>query len=139
MRKPPHAAERFRITAGRFASDPGYGNNGLFLMSGPAGRELAIIASDQAGWEHVSVSVRNRCPNWPEMCAVKDLFWAEDEVVVQYHPAKADYVNQHPYTLHLWRPVGVQIPTPPAILVGVKDLANPSAEELAAILAWSGA
>lgn len=41
-----------------------------------------------------------------------------EECVVQFHPAKADYVNYHPATLHLWKPVGVPIPKPPPERVG---------------------
>lgn len=77
-----------------------------------------------AGWEHVSVSTANRCPNWPEMCFVKDLFWSEEEAVVQYHPKKSAYVNYHPYCLHLWRPVDIVLPLPPYILVGPKGMNN---------------
>jgi hypothetical protein len=76
-------------------------------------------------WEHVSVSVRvpgeTRCPTWEEMCEIKDMFWDKDETVIQYHPAEADYVNMHPHTLHLWKPIGVELPTPPSIMVGVKS------------------
>ena len=36
--------------------------------------EIAFIASWAGGWEHVSVSLRNRCPTWDEMCLVKDIF-----------------------------------------------------------------
>lgn len=43
-----------------------------------APREMAIIASWAGGWEHVSVSLRNRCPTWDEMCLVKDIFWRDD-------------------------------------------------------------
>ncbi len=56
------------------------------------------------------------------MCFIKDLFWDEDDVVVQYHPAKSDYVNNHQYTLHLWRPTEGEMPTPPSIMVGIKGL-----------------
>jgi hypothetical protein len=28
------------------------------------------------------------------------------------------YVNCHPYVLHLWKPTGVDLQAPPAILVG---------------------
>jgi hypothetical protein len=38
-------------------------------------------------------------------------------VVIQYHPAKGEYVNRHETTLHLWRPIGKEIP-PPKELVG---------------------
>ena len=72
-------------------------------------------------WEHVSVHVyeygRARTPTWLEMCLVKDLFWEEEECVIQYHPAKSEYVNCHPHVLHLWRPKDVPIPTPPKICV----------------------
>jgi len=84
------------------------------------GRELKIIASSGLEWEHVSVSLKNRCPNWREMCFVKDYFWDPDEVVMQLHPAKSEYVNMHPYCLHLWKPIDLDIPTPPSILVGFK-------------------
>jgi len=86
------------------------------------GRELTVVASGRMGWEHASVSLKNRCPNWREMCFVKDFFWDPEDVVMQLHPAKSEYVNMHRYCLHLWRPIGigVKIPTPPSILVGIK-------------------
>ncbi len=82
---------------------------------------LNIIASWGGGWDHVSVSLASSrsCPYWEEMKFVKDLFWGPDEVVMQLHPKEADYVNNHPGCLHLWRPFGQEIPTPPAWMVGV--------------------
>jgi hypothetical protein len=38
-------------------------------------------------------------------------------MVVEYHPAKADYVNLHPLCLHLWRPTMMHMPKPPKIFV----------------------
>ena len=72
------------------------------------------------GWEHLSVSQRNKTPSWDIMCRMKDIFWGEDEVCVEYHPKKEDYVNMHPHCLHIWKPIGVEITTPPSILVGFK-------------------
>lgn len=97
-------------------------NNGVFIIP-YQGRNLAVIASDGDGWEHVSVSLPNRCPNWPEMCFIKNLFWNDDEVVVQIHPAKSDYVNNHPYCLHLWKcKKDNWIELPPSEMVGIKEL-----------------
>ena len=87
---------------------------------------IRCIASDGAGWEHVSVSfhekhnrkVKSRMATWDEMCEIKALFWDEDDVVIQYHPRKADYVKNVSYVLHLWRPTEAIIPTLPPILVG---------------------
>lgn len=102
---------------------------GRFVVKCPAtGAHLMLVASDgkdwtEAGfpgvpWEHVSVSTRTRCPTWEEMCWVKSLCWGDDECVVEFHPPKADYVNCHPHCLHLWKPVGVELPRPPSICVG---------------------
>jgi hypothetical protein len=100
-------------------SDARFGNNGAFILPAAAGRaKLAIIASDGDGWEHVSVSTSYRCPTWGEMCAVKSLFWGPEDLVVQYHPPASEYVNNHPYCLHLWKPIGVLLPNPPLWMVG---------------------
>lgn len=109
--------EEYRIGTGKLASTAADGNNGAFLFTFE-GRDLMVIASDGLGWEHVSVSMRNRTPRWNEMCYVKDLFWNEDDVVVQFHPRKSEYVNLHEHCLHLWRPADGQLPTPPKELVG---------------------
>lgn len=88
-----------------------------------AGKPYAsVIWSNGGGWEHVSIAPykHSHTPTWDEMCALKDMFFHEDEVVVQYHPAKSDYVNNMPNCLHLWRPLGEVMPTPPSIMVGIK-------------------
>lgn len=115
--------EKSRITTGRAASTAAFGNNGAFALRLKHGQAAFAIASDGAGWEHVSVSRTDRCPTWEEMCQVKAMFWGEDDCVLQYHPPKSEYVNNHPYCLHLWRPIGVAVPMPDSILVGVKEAA----------------
>lgn len=106
--------------AGVLSSDSSFGNNGVFVIPGMNNMDLMCIASDGQGWEHVSVSLKNRCPNWPEMCQVKDLFWGEEDCVIQFHPPKSEYVNCHPNCLHLWRPTNKKILRPPSLLVGPK-------------------
>lgn len=85
-------------------------------------RWASVIWSNGAGWEHVSVAPYNRriVPSWDDMCRLKDMFFREDETVVQYHPAKSEYVNNVPNCLHLWRPTEAEMPTPPAIMAGIK-------------------
>jgi hypothetical protein len=102
---------------GKLASTYAMGNNGTFLFLYQSFTPR-VIASDGQGWEHVSVSLPNRCPNWREMCFVKDVFWDAEDLMMQYHPAKSEYVNLHDNCLYLWRPAGVEIPTPPKELVG---------------------
>lgn len=121
-----HVPEKYRILegAGRYNSNASYGNNGAFRI--PCGSFLLRVIASDGGlddkdcWEHVSVSLPNRCPNWQEMCFIKNLFWDDEDLVVQYHPPKSEYVSHHPFTLHLWRPVDKEMPAPPSILVGPK-------------------
>ena len=81
------------------------------------GRIFRVVYSNGGGWDHVSVSLRNRCASWEEMFEIKDLFFLPEECCVEYHPAKRDYVNVHPYCLHIWRPQSAEMPTPPKIFV----------------------
>ena len=114
-----HVPEEHRTTQGLMPTTAEDGNNGLFMVPfAHTGKTAAVIASDGMGWEHVSVSYPNRCPTWEEMCIIKNLFWDDEDVVVEYHPRKSEYVNNHDYTLHLWLPTEGEIPTPPSILVG---------------------
>lgn len=111
--------EKAREKGGPFASNVGdlYGR---FFFLGPFGGILQVIvssASEEYAWDHVSVSMPNRCPNWPEMSWIKSLFFDDEETVMQLHPPKSQYVNNHPYCLHLWRPIKENIPLPPLILV----------------------
>ena len=43
----------------------------------------------------------------------QDMFWNDEETVVQYHPKKSEYKNLHPYCLHLWRKCGEDFELPP--------------------------
>lgn len=111
-----------RIKHGPYGTDESDGNNGCFMIYSD-GVKIRIIAStaefpEAQGWEHVSVSLADRCPTWEEMCFVKSLFWEDEECVVQFHPPKSDYVNCHPHCLHLWKDTRNIVLTPPSILVG---------------------
>lgn len=95
----------------------GDNGNGMFKVY-INGKSFYVIASNGGGWEHVSVHQKNgKIPTWDEMCAIKNMFFKEEEVVVQYHPKKSEYVNIHDGCLHLWRPLNVELPTPPKSFV----------------------
>lgn len=103
--------------------------NGWFIVTGPEKRHLQICASDELGWDHVSVTVivaqanglphtrEDTVPTWEEMCFVKDLFFEPNEPAFQYHPPESRYKNVHKGCLHLWRKQGEPLPMPPLILV----------------------
>lgn len=112
---------KYRLrTHPQLGSDDSCGNNGFFILK-YEGYQVNCQASDGAGWEHVSVSInKRRCPAWHIMCFVKDIFWDEEDTVIQFHSAKSEYVNNHPFVLHLWRRIGSIVELPPSILVGYK-------------------
>lgn len=128
MKKAP---EEFRIkNHSVLGSNSSYGNNGFFIIPHNKIDDYFYncIISDSEGWEHVSVTISarkrkvERCPTWEEMCYVKNIFFNEDECVVQYHPVKNDYVSNHKYCLHLWRPTESEVPVPPPLMVGIPGI-----------------
>ena len=104
--------EGCRVREGPLASSTADGNNGAFLFQIGA-TNLRVIVSDGGSWDHVSVSTSCRCPTWEEMVTMKRLFFRDNEIAIQYHPMESDYVNEHPYTLHLWRPQDWEVKLPP--------------------------
>lgn len=114
--KPSKFLEQHRVKEGPLASDASFGNNGAFIIPHKS-YQLAMIVSDGAGWEHVSVRRAKNCgddiPDWRTMQYVKELWWKDSETVMQIHPPKADYANRRPSVLHLWRPTDREIPRPP--------------------------
>lgn len=88
--------------------------------------DIIVIASIDNEWEHVSVSLNNRCATWKEMCFVKDMFWEDEECVIQFHPPKSKYVNIDPYCLHMWKPVGRDLYSELEVPRGVKKIMQES-------------
>lgn len=92
------------------------------------------ISSDGLGWEHVSVHIVDRrikrIPTWEEMCYIKKIFWEDEDWVVQFHPAKSEYVNNDEFVLHLWKLKNEEFPTPPSFLVGVKNLSAKDIQQM---------
>lgn len=124
-----HVPNKHRVLTGPLASDQADGNNGMFFIPRKPGlAPFKVIASDGAmeeggqAWEHVSVSLPDRCPTWAEMCTIKAIFWSDEDAVMELHPPRSDWVNNHQFCLHLWRPVGIDIPLPPSLMVGYKGL-----------------
>ena len=130
---------KHRVRRGYFGSSPEDGFNGMFEFAIPGeARRVRCIASDGRDlrgseldglpqWQHVSVSFGpdcKACPSWALMCQIKELFFESEDVVMQLHPPKSQWINNHPGCLHLWRPVdpNTPIPTPPGIFVGIQQL-----------------
>lgn len=70
-----HLLDRYRFFHPKMGWE-GDSTCGAFSIPSPIdGAPLMVIASQGAGWDHVSVSRVNRCPNWPEMEKIRRLFF----------------------------------------------------------------
>ena len=99
---------------------PTYFKNGKLKIDNDMNNALHFIFSNGCGWEHLSVSTPVKTPTWEQMAKMKEIFFKDDEVCFQLHPKKDDYVNMHEHCLHIWKPINVEIPTPPSVMVGIR-------------------
>ena len=89
---------------------------GWFEIPSPTlGRTLFVMSNDtkNSSWGHVSVSKKTQIPSWKEMCFIRKLFFASNQVVIQIHPKEVDYVNIAKNCLHLWAWNDGTFPVPP--------------------------
>ena len=116
--------EKYRVKKGPWATKENDGHGFFFIPFKRDETPLKVLCAPKGGeWQHVSVSLPNRCPTWNEMNYIKDLFWNDDETVVQIHPPKSEHVNNHKFCLHLWKHRdGHKLP--PSILIGFKNENN---------------
>jgi hypothetical protein len=67
---------------------------------------LAVIVTDEIHdgllWRHASCSHPDHLPSWEDLREVKDLFVGRNMKAIQVFPRQAEYVNIHPFVLHLW-------------------------------------
>jgi hypothetical protein len=104
--------EQSRLTTGMYGTDKNESNGMFVFVTG-----MKVIISDGLGWDHASVSFDNRCPIWDEMNWIKDLFFIPESCVVQFHPPKSRYINNHDFVLHLWHKQGHRFELPPEVCV----------------------
>lgn len=68
---------------------------------------LSLILSvgeedDGRRWLHFSLAGRDRLPTWDEFVRAKELFLGEETKAILVLPPRSQWVNIHPYALHLW-------------------------------------
>ena len=82
-----------------------------FIKLPDCGTCSVVFSNSEQGYEHVSISPKHkyRLPTWDDMCALKEVFWEEEEEVYQIHPKKSEYVNLKENCLHLWKPIGHEL------------------------------
>ena len=117
---------KYRAKEGQWSSKDNDTHGLFFIPIAPhKPQKLKVISSGfkeqpdiAQNWYHVSVSLPNRTPIWAEMAMIKDIFYGENVTVLEFHPKKSEYVNFHPFCLHLWLNLEKEIELPPKILTG---------------------
>lgn len=94
-------------------------DEGIFQIAAADNRWLRVIATRTGGWDHVSVSREDRCPDWHELEYIKRMFFWQHETAMQLHVPPADHINNSEFCLHLWRSQTLPIPRPPNEMVGI--------------------
>ena len=96
--------------------------DGFFGILFIRGWQGTVQVSWGAGWDHVSVSPQKSkyTPSWDDMCAIKEVFFKDDEAVIQIHPPKDEYICNVSNCLHLWRANDKEMVLPPAFMVGLR-------------------
>lgn len=89
-------------------------------IGGPSWRagDLLILATvqpavDESEWYHVSYSRQDRIPTHEDTLLVRRTMFKPDALAIAVYPPVDEYVNAHPYTLHLWQrlaPAGRLVP-----------------------------
>ena len=116
MRKPEQILSDYRLKPLVTGDDGGGAEINYKGLKG------TVIWSWGGGWEHVSFNPgTGKTPGWEDMCLLKDIFFEPEEVAIQIHPAKSQYVSNLDHCLHLWRCTSAEQPLPPSIMVGIRD------------------
>jgi len=56
-------------------------------------------------WKHVSLAIADRTPTWKEMEDTRIWTCGADSIAYQVHPPRREWVNDHPFVLHLFSPI----------------------------------
>jgi hypothetical protein len=117
-----HELDHWRITDAKALTHvdgwPGDETCGSFVIQSRVdGADMVVVASNGSGWDHVSVSRKNRVPNWAEMSQIHRQFFKDNEVAMQLHLPVDLHIDIHKFVLHLWRSHTQVIELPPRIFV----------------------
>jgi hypothetical protein len=75
---------------------------GMWDASVPDGRLRALRSREVDGLWHLSVSHSSRLPTWDEIADARYRFIPDRVHMAMMLPPRAEFVNVHPRTLHLW-------------------------------------
>ena len=83
---------------------PELNNCRAYLVKDNSARILVSIdrLKNDEEWLHVSVSHPDRLPTWETLVKIKNIFVGLEGEAMMFFPKQSEYVNYHPYYMHLW-------------------------------------
>jgi len=63
---------------------------------------IVIMHSIEDGLNHISMSYKDKLPSYEEMKEARYQICPDIDKMAQIFPNKEEFVNLHPYCLHLW-------------------------------------
>lgn len=81
---------------------------GWFYLNRLTSHTLILSGGTYDGqrWLHMSLGHPSRLPTWGEFVDAKEWAMGVERFAAQLIPPRSQYVNFHPYVLHLYSPVG---------------------------------
>lgn len=80
--------------------------NAAFYRRADCMSVIAEVAEYQKRlWLHVSCAYVDKLPSWADLREAKTVFCGPKRLALSIIPSEAEYVNIHPYVLHLWCPL----------------------------------
>ena len=113
-------------------SKPQVKSKKLYMVDG---KPFSCILSATDNYEFLTIQGGfNKRPDWNSVCQIKQAIFG-DTLAVSYHGKKGDSLTklttEQVDSIILWKPVGINMPTPPSILVGIKDVTQQTLEDIA--------
>lgn len=94
-----------RVLPGNYRQLEDYANAGYFTRADGMTIISEVAEYEKRLWLHVSCAFADRLPSWADLREVKTVFCGPKRLALSIQPSEAEYVNVHPYVLHLWCPL----------------------------------
>lgn len=66
-------------------------------------KDCAVLVSIENNRYHLSISHQKRLPTYEELKEARYKFLPDEIYMAQIFPPKKEFVNLHPFCLHLWQ------------------------------------
>lgn len=66
---------------------------------------VEVEEQDKELWLHMSMSRKDRLPNYADMVEAKSIFIGDERRAFHFFPKKSEHYNLHPFCLHLYSPI----------------------------------